>query len=60
MPVINVLVDDVTEERLRKAALRASLSREEICESLVSEGMLDWARKVDPDFGAIRREKDHG
>lgn len=42
MPIIRVYIDDAAATRLHKASAATTKSQDEICESLIAEGLLQW------------------
>jgi hypothetical protein len=46
MPLISVYMDDETAARLHKASAATDKSQDQICENLISEGLLDWWKTI--------------
>jgi len=55
MPIVNVYIDDATASRLHKASLETGISQADICESAVSETLLDNFRHRKDDPGRSSR-----
>lgn len=48
MPMLNCYVDDETKARLDRASAENGRPIEELAESLIAEGALDWERGQKP------------